>query len=97
MIAKPSYISFIEVPSDVITSLSYFFIPFLMVYISMKRKDIPFNGIFWMFSCFIVCCGTTHFIAVFMILNSEVTMIFAAIAKFLTAAVSFITAIALWR
>jgi two-component sensor histidine kinase len=35
-------------------------IPFTLVYLARKRRDIPFNGMFFSFGLFIVACGATH-------------------------------------
>ncbi|WP_235602724.1 histidine kinase [Nodularia spumigena] len=32
----------------------------MLVYFVRKRQDVPFSGIFLMFSAFIVACGRTH-------------------------------------
>jgi PAS domain S-box-containing protein len=46
--------------SDAFTALAYYSIPATLVYFTHKRSDLPFNWIFWLFSIFIVACGTTH-------------------------------------
>ncbi|MFZ1159686.1 MAG: hypothetical protein WAO10_18010, partial [Candidatus Sulfotelmatobacter sp.] len=49
----------LHVISDGVIVLSYFCIPVALVYLARKRRDLPFNWIFWMFGLFIVGCGTT--------------------------------------
>src|ERR1700722_9744635 len=50
----------LHVVSDSLIALAYFLIPFALIRIVRKRKDIPFNGIFFCFAAFIVACGLTH-------------------------------------
>ena len=88
---------YIEVPSDGVTALCYFLIPFIMVYIYWKRRDIPFNGLFIMFVCFIICCGCTHLVGMLYTWLPAFSVYLSTTAKFLTAVVSFSTACALFR
>ncbi|MGG6265977.1 response regulator [Leptolyngbya sp. AN10] len=46
--------------SDLFIALAYYSIPFTLFYFVKKRKDVPFNWIFWSFGIFIVACGTSH-------------------------------------
>jgi two-component system NtrC family sensor kinase len=50
----------LHVLSDSLIALAYFLIPVAMIRIVRKRKDIPFNAIFFCFAAFIVACGITH-------------------------------------
>jgi PAS domain S-box-containing protein len=45
---------------DSIIAASYYSIPLLLLYLISKRRDLPFRWMFWMFSVFILACGTTH-------------------------------------
>ncbi len=54
----------INVVSDSIVSVAYYVIPLLLIYFISKRRDLPFRSMFWMFSIFIVACGTAHALAV---------------------------------
>ncbi|MEM8777944.1 MAG: PAS domain-containing protein [Cyanobacteria bacterium P01_G01_bin.49] len=56
---KPELIK-LNVVSNGIISLSYFSIPFILLVITHKRKDIPFNWIFFLFAAFILACGIGH-------------------------------------
>lgn len=83
----------LHVVSDLLIALAYYSIPITLVYFVSKRKDVPFNRIFIMFSAFIFLCGTTHIMDI-------VTMWFSAyriegLIKMLTALVSIITAVML--
>lgn len=48
--------------SDLMIWAAYFVIPLLLFTIVIKRKDIPFPKIFWLFIAFILLCGLTHFL-----------------------------------
>ena len=48
--------------SDVAIWAAYYTIPLLLIHFIKKKKDIPFPKIFWLFSAFILACGTTHLI-----------------------------------
>lgn len=87
--------SFILNPSDLITALSYFIIPFIMIFIWRQRKDLPLTNIFLMFGFFIVCCGTTHLVAVWNIWSPSRALIAMTFWKCITAIVSFVTALML--
>lgn len=78
-------------PSDLITALCFSVIPVVMVFIWRKRRDLPFTGIFLMFGLFILCSGTTHFIAVWNFWDPTRALIAMTVFKFITAVVSFIT------
>jgi hypothetical protein len=49
---------FLDVLSDSLLALAYFLIPVALIRIVRRRKDIPFNAIFFCFAAFIVACGT---------------------------------------
>lgn len=51
---------FLHIMSDVLITLAYYSIPVMLVYFVQKRRDLPFDWIFLMFSTFIIACGTTH-------------------------------------
>jgi two-component sensor histidine kinase len=50
----------LHVVSDGVIALAYMSIPFTFVYLARKRRDIPFNWMFFSFGTFIVACGATH-------------------------------------
>ena len=79
--------------SNAIIALAYTVIPLTLIYIIRKRKDIPFNWVFWSFALFIVLCGITHIMHI-MIFNYPAYYL-QAIVDVLTATVSIITAGAL--
>lgn len=50
--------------SDVLIGLAYYSIPLTLIYFLRKRRDVPFNWMFLLFSAFIIACGTTHLLEV---------------------------------
>jgi len=85
----------LHVLSDSTIALAYFLIPLALIRIVRQRKDIPFNGIFFCFSTFIVACGLTHVMEV-LTLWQPVYWISGGL-KALTAVVSMATFILLIR
>jgi PAS domain S-box-containing protein len=80
--------------SDGLIALSYFSIPAALWYFTQRRRDVPFGGIFIMFSGFILACGTTHLIAIWNIWQPVYW--FDASVKMATATISVATAVMLW-
>jgi signal transduction histidine kinase len=66
---------------------AYFAIPLALMYFIRKRKDVPFQKIFWLFILFIVFCGTTHLAD---------ALIFWLPAYRINAALLFATALVSW-
>jgi C4-dicarboxylate-specific signal transduction histidine kinase len=79
--------------SDAIIALSYYLIPFILIYFVRKRKDLPFNKIFMMFGVFILACGTTHLMEVWTLWYPIYRL--SGIIKAITAVVSIVTAVML--
>ena len=46
--------------SDIAIFAAYFAIPVVLAYFVLRRKDVPFLPIFWLFAAFILCCGIGH-------------------------------------
>jgi signal transduction histidine kinase len=80
--------------SDSIIALAYYSIPIALIFFVRKRKDLAFSWIFVLFAIFIVACGTTHVLGIWMIWRPAYWL--DGVVKALTAAVSLITAILLW-
>ena len=49
----------LNVISDGVIAIAYFIIPLLLVR-AMHKNLLPFGGLFFMFSAFIIMCGLTH-------------------------------------
>ena len=87
------WIVWLHVISDGLITLSYYAIPVILVYFIRKNKDLPFNGIFWMFGGFILACGTTHFMEIWNVWHGNYLL--AGMVKAGTAALSVVTALTL--
>ncbi|HLW85685.1 MAG TPA: PAS domain S-box protein [Candidatus Sulfotelmatobacter sp.] len=83
----------LHVVSDSVIVLAYFCIPVALVYLVRKRRDLPFNWIFWMFGLFIVGCGTTHLLDIWTIWHPSYLL--SGVVKAITAVASAATAIML--
>ena len=83
----------LHVVSDSLIALAYYSIPFMLVYFVRKRRDVPFDWIFLMFSSFIVACGTTHLLEVWTLWHPIYWL--SGFVKAFTALVSLATAVLL--
>jgi PAS domain S-box-containing protein len=83
-------IVWLNVISDGLITLSYYWIPLVLIYFIRKNRDIPFNRIFWMFGTFILACGTTHLMEIWNVWHGNYVL--AGVVKAATAAVSVLTA-----
>lgn len=79
--------------SDLLIGLAYYSIPLSLVYFTRKRKDVPFNGLFFLFAAFIFWCGTTHFLNILTLWIPVYRL--DGVAKAITACISVYTAIIL--
>ena len=57
----------LHIVSDLLIALSYFSIPFTLLSFVRARRDLAFNWIFVCFAIFIVACGATHLMEVWVI------------------------------
>ena len=83
----------LHIASDIAIWGAYMAIPATIAFFLMKRRDIPFLAIFWLFAGFIFFCGTTHLLDAFIFWWPAYR--FAGLVKFLTAVVSWATVLAL--
>lgn len=83
----------IHITADLMVAGAYLAIPLVIFFFTLRRRDVPFPRVFWLFGAFIIACGTTHFIEA--IIFWEPVYRLSAIAKVTTAAVSWVTVIAL--
>lgn len=86
---------FLHVTSDSIIFLSYLSIPFTLVYITRRRKDVPFNWMVLCFGTFIVACGFTHLMEVWTLWHPSYWL--SGVIKAVTATASLATAVLLVR
>jgi signal transduction histidine kinase len=89
---KPGLV-WLHVISDSLIAVAYYSIPITLVYFVRQRQDIPFDWIFWLFSAFIIACGTTHLMEVWTLWYP--TYWLSGTLKAITALVSVYTAMAL--
>jgi hypothetical protein len=79
--------------SDGLIAIAYFSIPLTLIYFVRHRKDLPFQGIFWLFSAFIVTCGLTHALAIWTLWHPHYWL--SGTVKAITALISVITAVSI--
>jgi signal transduction histidine kinase len=89
---KPEVI-WLHVTSDALIACAYFLIPPLLIYFVRKRRDLAFNWMFLLFGLFILACGTTHLMAIWMLWQPVYRL--DGIIKAVTAVASLPTAILL--
>jgi signal transduction histidine kinase/CheY-like chemotaxis protein len=89
---KPALVG-LHIFSDGLTALAYYSIPFTLVFLVEKRRDIPYNWIFLLFGAFIVLCGTTHIMEIWTLWYP--TYWISGVIKAMTAVVSIYTAVML--
>ncbi len=86
-------ILWLHVLSDLGIALAYFCIPAILVYFIRKRPDLPFRRVFWLFGAFILLCGLTHLLSIWVLWHPD--YLFEGLVKALTAAASIATTVAL--
>jgi PAS domain S-box-containing protein len=85
----------LHVISDSLIALSYFAIPAVLLWITRKRRDLPFSWMFLLFGVFIVACGMTHVLEVWNLWHANYWL--SGGVKAVTAAASVSTAVLLTR
>ncbi|MEG3975761.1 ATP-binding protein [Microcoleus sp. herbarium8] len=80
----------LHVTGDFLIAIAYYSIPAMLIYFILKRRDVPFSGIFALFSTFIVLCGTGHLIDIWTLWHSAYWL--SGIEKGVTGLVSCYTA-----
>jgi light-regulated signal transduction histidine kinase (bacteriophytochrome) len=89
---RPGLVS-LHLISDSIIALSYYSIPIGLVWLIRRRRDLPFNWMFWMFAIFIAGCGTTHLMEIWTLWHPSYWA--AGTIKAVTAVASIGTAVAM--
>ncbi len=82
----------LHVGSDLSIAISYYAIAFTMFYFARQRQDLPFKQVFWLFGAFILLCGLTHLLAVWVLWHADYYV--EGYVKAATAAVSITSLIA---
>ncbi|NQE35269.1 sensor histidine kinase [Microcoleus asticus] len=86
---KPGLVG-LHILSDALIAVAYFLIPITLIYIVNKRKDVPFDWVFMLFSSFIICCGITHIMEIWTLWHPNYW--FSGFLKGITALISLSTA-----
>ena len=81
--------------SDAAIALAYFSIPVAVLYFVVRRPDLQFKRVGVLFAAFIIACGSTHLLDVWTLWVPDYAL--AALAKALTAVISVMTTVLLWR
>src|SRR6476620_9758888 len=88
-------LGWLHICSDLAIFGAYVTIPCVLAFFTLRRKDIPFPRVLWLFVAFIFACGTTHLIDAIIFWNPVYR--FAGVVKLITALASWGTVIALVR
>lgn len=88
-------ILWLHVISDMLIAIAYYSIPASLLYFVGRRRDIPFKNLFYLFGAFILLCGTTHLLAIWVIWRPDYPI--EGVVKAITAIVSIGTAIVSWE
>src|SRR5207237_7613064 len=83
----------LHILSDLGVWSAYVAIPCVLAYFVLRKKDVPFRSIFWLFGAFILACGTTHLMEAIIFWWPAYRL--AAVIKLFTALVSWSTVIAI--
>jgi signal transduction histidine kinase len=83
----------LHVISDLSIGAAYFGISFVLYYLVRKRRALPFQLLFTLFSAFIILCGTTHLFAVWVLWHPDYYL--EGAVKAATAVVSVVTLVTL--
>ncbi len=91
--AWPDTLGWMHVASDLMVWAAYMAIPLVLFVFVRGRRDLPFPTVFWFFMAFIASCGVGHLVEASMFWWPGYR--FSAVLKVGTAAVSWVTVIAL--
>ncbi|NVM77249.1 signal transduction histidine kinase/ActR/RegA family two-component response regulator [Duganella sp. SG902] len=84
-----------SVISDALIALAYLSIPVSLIYFIRKRRDMPFDWMFIAFGVFILACGATHVVDIWVVWKPDYVL--SVTLKAITAAASVVTAVAMIR
>jgi PAS domain S-box-containing protein len=85
----------LHIASDLAIWGAYLTIPAVLLFFIRRRKDLPFQNIFWLFGAFILACGTTHLMDSLLFWWPAYRL--SGLIKLITAVVSWGTVFALIR
>lgn len=81
--------------SDTAIWAAYFVIPFFLIRFVKKKPNIPLPSVFWLFGAFILFCGLTHLMDAIIFWWPDYRL--SALIRFMTAVISWITVVAIYR
>jgi signal transduction histidine kinase len=84
----------LHVVSDGLITASYYSIPLAIALLLLRRGDVAFGWMAWLFAIFIMACGTTHLMGIWTLWYPD--YLTDGIVKAVTAVASVMTAAALW-
>lgn len=82
-------ILWLHVISDAVIAVAYYAIPLALLYFVRHSKDLPFKSLFLLFATFIVLCGTTHLMSIWVLWHPDYPL--EGVIKALTAVASIVT------
>ena len=88
-------ILWLHIIADAGIAAAYFAIPFGLAYFVRKRRDLPFPLTFLLFGAFILLCGTTHLMSIWVLWHPDYAI--EGVIKALTAIVSILTFVVMAR
>ena len=83
----------LHILSDIAVFGAYMAIPCVLVFFVVRKRDVPFPRIFWLFALFICACGFGHLLEAIIFWHPIYR--FAGLVKLTTAIVSWATVVAL--
>ena len=83
----------LHILSDLGVWSAYVAIPIVLGFFVLRRRDLPFSGVVWLFGAFILACGSTHVMEVWTLWHG--TYWLSGAIKVLTAMASLPTAVLL--
>ena len=81
--------------SDLAIWAAYFVIPILLILFIKKKPSLPLPTVFWLFGAFILFCGLTHLIDAIIFWWPAYRL--SAALRFITAVISWITVVAIYK
>lgn len=89
------WLVWLHVVCDLLIATAYLIIPIALIHFIRRRRDVPFNSLFWCFGVFIVACGATHVLEAWNVWHANYVL--AGGIKAITAFASVPTALLLVR
>lgn len=86
---------YLHLVSDSLIAFAYLLIPVAILRFTLRRRDLPFGWVAWMFGAFIVACGATHILHVWTLFYPVYW--YSGVVKAFTGVVSLATAWLIWQ